>query len=210
MANDNRFRNSSARCRGMAPPAPSENLQRGNLRERALNAARAMLQHPDSASLSMRRLASQLGVTPTSLYRHFASKAALLEAVCVEGDHELADRLKLTRVSAHIDRNALLSAALVYVLFAVDRPGLFRLMQNRSNAQQLPESPMRWLRLIGIETRINAPCGSQVHPWPLQQWLIVHGFTMLLIDRHIVSASETETALLLEQILFPSNQMCEC
>jgi AcrR family transcriptional regulator len=50
-------------------------------RERILDAAVALIDRDALAELSMRRLGMQLGVEAMSLYHHFPSKQALLEAV---------------------------------------------------------------------------------------------------------------------------------
>lgn len=49
-----------------------------------LEAARALLLSEGQQALSMRRIAQQLGVTPTSLYGYFANKAQLLTALAQE------------------------------------------------------------------------------------------------------------------------------
>ena len=50
-------------------------------RERIAAAAVALIDGEGLDALSMRRLGAELGVEAMSLYRHFPSKAALLEAV---------------------------------------------------------------------------------------------------------------------------------
>lgn len=50
-------------------------------RERIVHAAVALLDGEGMAALSMRRLGGELGVEAMALYRHFESKAALLDAV---------------------------------------------------------------------------------------------------------------------------------
>lgn len=50
-------------------------------RERALRAAMQLADHEGLAELSMRRLASELGVEAMSLYHHFANKEAILSGM---------------------------------------------------------------------------------------------------------------------------------
>jgi TetR/AcrR family transcriptional regulator, tetracycline repressor protein len=59
------------------PPRAQQPLSR----DRVLRAALALLDSRGLASVSVRQLASRLGVTPMALYNHFASKDDLLDAL---------------------------------------------------------------------------------------------------------------------------------
>lgn len=59
-----------------------------NSRRDVLDAARALLHRTSLGDLSMRRLATELGVSPNALYWHFPNKQTLLAAL---GDDILAD-----------------------------------------------------------------------------------------------------------------------
>src|SRR5205807_8274563 len=64
------------------PRTPASSAPRGALsRERIVEAAVGLIDGEGLDALSMRRLGAALGVEAMSLYRHFPSKAALLEAV---------------------------------------------------------------------------------------------------------------------------------
>src|SRR5262245_43445700 len=76
--------------------------------------------------LTMRRIAGALGVQPSALYRHFESKAAIVEAVASAADSRLAcalqskpQRPKKGRLVEALSQRAL--------KFAVEYPHLFRL-----------------------------------------------------------------------------------
>ena len=66
---------SASRARGRSAPRP------GLDRDRIVAAAVAIVDAEGGGSLSLRRLADDLGVTPMSLYWHVADKAELLELV---------------------------------------------------------------------------------------------------------------------------------
>src|SRR5207302_5215762 len=65
----------------MAEAVTSRRRRTALSRERIAAAAVAVIDGEGLDALSMRRLGAELGVEAMSLYRHFPSKAALLEAV---------------------------------------------------------------------------------------------------------------------------------
>lgn len=103
----------------------------GNLRQELIDAA---LSAPDIEGLSLRQLASSLGVTAAAAYRHFDSREDLLFEVARSG----FDRLRL-RFSSAFDiaappsnaqeaRQRLFRLAQAYLQFADDEPALWRLI----------------------------------------------------------------------------------
>src|ERR1700753_1329198 len=80
-------------------------------RQRIVDAASALVDAEGLDALSMRRLATELGVQGPSLYNHFATKAEILDAV-VDGvveqvdvsafaTHHWADALRRWAISYH-------------------------------------------------------------------------------------------------------------
>ncbi|MGE5331419.1 MAG: nucleoid occlusion factor SlmA [Nitrospirota bacterium] len=67
------------------PPTPSpaerKRARPGERREQILQALAAMLEQPGSERITTAALASRLGVSEAALYRHFASKAQMFEAL---------------------------------------------------------------------------------------------------------------------------------
>lgn len=113
------------------PPAAARAFHHGNLRSSLLEAALAA---PDIEGLSLRQLASGLGVTPAAAYRHFRSREALLSEVARIG----FDRLEAAFAAAFdpgqppLDgadaRERLARLAQAYLRFADAEPALWRLM----------------------------------------------------------------------------------
>jgi AcrR family transcriptional regulator len=54
-------------------------------RDRIFSAAKTVLEQDGIQGLSMRRIAQESGMSPMSLYRHFADKDALLDALMADG-----------------------------------------------------------------------------------------------------------------------------
>lgn len=60
-------------------------MKTDNTRDRILTAARTLFEKEGEAGLSMRRIAGAVGVTPMALYKHFADKDALRNALMADG-----------------------------------------------------------------------------------------------------------------------------
>ncbi len=125
-------------------PAPARSFHHGNLRQALIDAA---LSAPDIERLSLRQLASGLGVTAAAAYRHFANREDLLFEVAKIGFALLEQRFagafdpSVAPSDATEARQRLILLGQAYVQFADDMPALWRLMfgsqaeayRNRAN-----------------------------------------------------------------------------
>jgi len=101
----------------------------GDLRKALVEAALRALTHQDAASLSLRAVGRELGVSPRAPYRHFENKEALLAAVAIEGFAAFAALVTRHLASAGSDPlDRLRAVATSYVVFAVEQPAAFRVM----------------------------------------------------------------------------------
>jgi AcrR family transcriptional regulator len=69
-------------------------------RDRIFAAARKVLEQEGIVGLSMRRIAQESGMAPMSLYRHFADKDALLNALMADGLAAWEERVRSIRTKA--------------------------------------------------------------------------------------------------------------
>src|SRR5262245_13853672 len=81
---------SAARVRRQRP----DRYHHGDLRRAVLEQAIRTIQRHGVDRLTLRGVAHDLGVSRTALYRHFADKAALVEAVAAQGFRTLRERLE--------------------------------------------------------------------------------------------------------------------
>jgi AcrR family transcriptional regulator len=89
-------------------------------------ATRSLVATEDLDAVTLRRVATELGVTAPALYAHVRDKRDLLRAVA-EGEFEaLLARFDAVGVEAPLDRVRALSRA--YVAHALEQPALFRTM----------------------------------------------------------------------------------
>jgi len=72
-------------------------LMADTTRDRIFAAARALFDKNGMDGLSMRRLAAQVGVTPMAIYKHFPDKAALVDALMLDGFAHWEARVRAIR-----------------------------------------------------------------------------------------------------------------
>ena len=108
--------------------------------QRISAAARQLLDQEGAEGVTMRRVATTIGMTPMALYRHYPNRDGLLNTVADAGFVELATKLADLRLTGRIDRQ-LLRILDVFLDHAFDNPRLFELMflTKREGARQYPE-----------------------------------------------------------------------
>jgi AcrR family transcriptional regulator len=117
--------------------------------KRIARAARRLLDKEGVEAVTMRRVAAAVDITAMAVYRHYADRKALLNALADEGFRELAERLAAehrvgsVRASsgASNDIEQRLTRALdVNLSFGLENPRLFELMflTPREGARQYP------------------------------------------------------------------------
>jgi AcrR family transcriptional regulator len=106
---------------------------------RIATAARRLLDKEGSEAVTMRRVAKAVGITPMAVYRHYADRAGLLNALADAGFEEVAVRLAGARFSGDLKKR-LTKVLDIYLEHALQNPRLFELMflQVREGARQYP------------------------------------------------------------------------
>ena len=107
----------------------SSDYHHGDLKNALVRSARAQISKGGAAALNLRALAREVGVTHPAVYRHFASKEVLLEAVAQEGFEDLADALheSVERGKDGLEPT-LYALTNAYLDFALENPELTRVM----------------------------------------------------------------------------------
>lgn len=116
------------------------------LREEILAAVSELLDETnDESAVSIRAIAERVGVTPPSIYRHFADKEAMLGAVCAEVFVQLTDGITAAAASATSPLAALAEAGHCYVRFGLEHPEHYRLVFMRPplNDEEIDHSDLR-------------------------------------------------------------------
>jgi AcrR family transcriptional regulator len=108
--------------------------------QRIATAARRLLDKEGADAVTMRRVASAVGITPMAVYRHYPNRAGLLNALADAGFDELAARLAEVRSVGDLEKR-LTNILNIYLEHALQNPRLFELMfmTRREGARRYPQ-----------------------------------------------------------------------
>ncbi|MEU1480819.1 TetR/AcrR family transcriptional regulator [Streptomyces sp. NPDC001668] len=126
-------------------PMPAEKPEprpyhHGDLRSALLAAAeRTLRDRGTAASLSLRELARDIGVSHAAPGRHFKDKQALLNALALVGYDRMAEALEAADEPGDALQDRLTTLARAYLRFAIDNPELLELMYARKHEPDAAE-----------------------------------------------------------------------
>ncbi|HEX9992587.1 MAG TPA: TetR/AcrR family transcriptional regulator [Acidimicrobiales bacterium] len=164
------------------------------LREEILAAAeRLLLETGSEEAVSIRAVAAAVGVTPPSIYRHFADKNHLLFEVCAVQMARLGEHLRSAMAEVDDPVVALGVMGEAYVRFGVEHPEHYRIMfMGRSDltpeqyADELLVETSPFAMLVAMCQRA-VDAGATRHRdafrVALVLWSAVHGLTSLLVAK---------------------------
>ncbi|MFN8226855.1 MAG: TetR/AcrR family transcriptional regulator [Mycobacterium sp.] len=174
----------SAQRRQRSPRGSGEQL-----RDEILDAAtELLLVTGDAKAVSIRSVAQRVGVTPPSIYLHFADKEALLDAVCARYFEKLHVQMQRAAVGRPSAIEILRAQGHAYIRFAVANPELYRIAtmgEGRPGSDidtVLASSAFGYLRgsvQALMDQGIYAP--GDPTTITLELWSAVHGIAALLI-----------------------------
>ena len=180
---------------------PESSYHHGDLRRALLEAAMVILDRDGEAGLQLRDLARALDVSPAAPYRHFDSRAALLEALAVTGFQRFTKVMEAVAEESTKD-TLRLAMGRAYVQFALEQPGLFRLMFS-SQLRRDNRPALRMAADAAFET-LRHVTGSDTRPEriaALASWTQVHGLAVLLLDGQIAARAGEDSDSLITAIL---------
>jgi AcrR family transcriptional regulator len=157
----------------------------GDLRSALVAEGLRLLAQRDVESLSLREIARGVGVSATSVYRHFPDKEALLTALALQGLAELGAAQRVAAEAAGGGEAGFAATGRAYVRFALANPALFRLIfaspalhSARAGAR---ESEAR--ALLQANAAVAAAVGAgEAAVLSVRAWAMVHGLAMLMLD----------------------------
>ena len=114
---------------------PSKKIERdtfhhGDLRRALLASAWEVIEERGAANTSLREVARRNGVAASSALHHFGDKTTLLAAVAEEGFRQLTMKAAAAGEGVADKKEHLRRFFLAYVRFALDHPGIFKLMHS--------------------------------------------------------------------------------
>lgn len=111
-----------------------------DVRKRICDATRTVFKNEGAGGISMRRIAADVGITPTAIYRHFTDKSALIAAIVDEGFSILEHKM-LRAAKGPTGRDTLMRLLDGYVDFALAYPQYydFMFLLPRTDVRRYPE-----------------------------------------------------------------------
>lgn len=174
----------------------------GDLKAVILAQAATLVAERGADGVSLRELARAAGVSHAAPAHHFTDRRGVFTALAAQGWRMLAAALGESRPE-------FLDAALAYVRFAVDHPGHYEVMFDRSLVD--PDNP----ELVAAQTEAGAELAAGVGTLDdararedpqaagLAAWSLVHGFAMLWLNEAIdTDADAVYTARRVARMLF--------
>lgn len=162
----------------------------GDLRQALLEQALATIRAEGVQALTLREVGRRLGVSRTALYRHFAHKGALLEAVATDGFRRFRASLQAAWDQAGGGIPGLEAMGVAYVRFAVENPSHYRVMfGGHLGPHASPE--LQQEGGAAFETLFNAVTALQEsgairrdNPLLMSRyiWSVTHGMALLSLD----------------------------
>jgi AcrR family transcriptional regulator len=175
--------------------ARSPRGQGEHLRDEILAAAeRILIETNDQSALSIRAIAAAVGVTPPSIYLHFADRNDLVFAVCERQAEQLEQAMAEAAESVDDPWERIRRRGYAYLRWGLDNPEHYRILMM-SRPDQTPERFVdeRLADTAGLlpvaEDVAAAVASAQVvaSDDPLETtkllWMMIHGMVSLLISK---------------------------
>ena len=170
------------------------------MRDEILDATTDLLLETGHAkAVSIRSVAQRVGVTPPSIYLHFADKDTLLDAVCARYFEKLDEEMQRAAADQPSAIEVLRAQGLAYVRFATKTPELYRIatmgegrpgsdvdVALNSSAFEHMRSAIESLMAEGIY-----PAGDST-AFVLELWAAAHGVAAMLISRPYMPWGDAE------------------
>lgn len=175
----------------------------GDLRAALIRAALEAFEQGGPDGVSLRALAETVGVSRSAPYSHFRSKRELMAAIAEVGFERFLAEME--RVDAAADpRERFLAIGAGYLRFALENPGLFKLMFSAELASlrgvgDLQGKSARALALFqqGLDAFLIHGGGTGTASTAMQTlaWGSVHGLAFLLLEDRLPVRPEQPMAL---------------
>lgn len=184
----------------------------GDLRRSLVESALAILSERQGWDFSLREVARRAGVSHNAPYAHFAGKQELLAALAIAGFDTLRRNMLAAAAIAPGASDALLAIGQAYAVFGSENPAHYRLMfgptliGEDATSRDVAAAAATTRAVLGDTIRRGAVDGvfsvdladeGDIAAASVATWALVHGLTMLHIDRLVAA----ETTLRLEELV---------
>jgi AcrR family transcriptional regulator len=170
-----------------------DSYHHGDLKATILAEAGALVAERGADGLSLRELARAAGVSHAAPAHHFTDRRGLFTALATEGFGMLAEALTGARPD-------FLEAALAYVRFAIDHPGHYEVMFDKSLYDATDpdlvaaETAAGSELAAGVGTLDDQRAKDDPQAAALAAWSLVHGFSLLWLNGAIDNETDPMAA----------------
>ncbi|MEP0960812.1 MAG: TetR/AcrR family transcriptional regulator [Roseobacter sp.] len=166
----------------------------GDLRSQLIEATRVLIEEKGPDHFSVSEACRRAGVSSAAPYKHFKDKGEMLHAVALAGMHRQREQM-LAELALYaigtLDR--IVAMGRVYVRFAMNEPGVFRLMFSLSDGhaenKELVATGDNTFLVVKQEVA-NCRSSDEVSAEDAHRafllWSFVHGLSFLNIDEKLV------------------------
>jgi AcrR family transcriptional regulator len=163
---------------------------------------RLLLETGSVQAVSIRAVADAVGVTPPSIYRHFADKVTLIFEVCARHFDALEDHILAAAAGIEDPIERLATLGRSYIEFGVANPEPYRIMfmtrpdvaPEHFDGKALTAASCFDLLVVSVQDCIDAgrfrPELTDAFRLSLGFWARVHGLTSLLVSKPMMDWPE--------------------
>lgn len=187
----------------MSGAAARPRLPKGSgdmLRDQIIDAATELILAPQAAKTpSTREVTRALGITAPTLYRHFADKEELLDAVCAKYYRQLGQAMRDATRGLPTALERLHALGMAYVRFAIKTPLMYRVATDTapSRASEFDETLIN-SAFVHLQHTVQELIDESFFPPTdslgpaLQLWAAAHGVASLLVTRPYLPWGDAE------------------
>lgn len=180
-----------------------QSYHHGNVKEALVQAAVKLLESEPVQNLSLRRLAKEVGITPTAVYNHFSDKDALVVAIKLEA-FEHFNQYILTHCAGEDEpENVLVELGVAYYLYSRQYSSKFDVLFNyevplEANTEELIQTACQGQELLmnlirGILQKHNKNFNEDLLiKASIMAWTNIHGLVTLIASGSIKASAECQ------------------
>jgi AcrR family transcriptional regulator len=170
------------------------------LREEILDATTELvLKTGHAKGVSIRSVAQRVGVTPPSIYLHFADKDALLDAVCARYFEKLDEEMQQAAAAQPSTIEVLRAQGLAYIRFAMKTPELYRIAtMGDGRPGSDVDMALNSSAFVHMRNTVEMLMAESVLPpgdstvTALELWTVGHGVAAMMISRPYLPWGDVE------------------
>ncbi|MDD9890353.1 MAG: TetR/AcrR family transcriptional regulator [Gammaproteobacteria bacterium] len=168
----------------------SQPYHHGNVKEALIDIAMKLIESNEVQLLSLRRLAKEVGITPSAVYNHFSDKNALMLAIKIRLYDEFNKFFENRSSKSDDPEQGLLEICLAYYHFSQEYPSRFHflfssILPMEWSTPEMVEISCRTLvktrgLVLNIYDKYKVPCSEEdVVNTTLLIWAQLHGIVAL-------------------------------